>query len=207
MGIPDLLTCLLRNLYMGQEATVRTRHRTVDWFKNGKGVLQGCILLSSLHVEHSTKNASFDDSQAGIQITGRNIKQPQVCRWYNSNGRKKISTKEPLDEGERGEWNNWLKIQHSKTRIMASGPTVCVCMCVCACVCLVTQSCPTLCDPMDCSLPGSSAHVDSPGKNNGVGCMPFSREASHSKDWTPSCLHCRQILNHLSHQGSTRILE
>ena len=59
---------------------------------------------------------------------------------------------------------------------------LCVCMCVCACVCLVAQSCPTLCDPMDCSLPGSSAHVDSPGKNNGVGCMPFSKESSHSKD-------------------------
>ena len=76
MGIPDHLICLLRNLYTGQEATVRTGHGTMDWFKIGKGVCQGCILspcLFNLNAEYIMQNARLDDSQAGIQIAGRNI--------------------------------------------------------------------------------------------------------------------------------------
>ena len=76
MGIPDHLTCLLRNLYAGQEATVRTRHGTTDWIQIGKGVCQGCILspcLFYLHAEYIIQNAGVDDSQAGIKIAGRNI--------------------------------------------------------------------------------------------------------------------------------------
>ena len=76
MGIPDHLTCLLRNLYAGQEATVRTRHGTTDWFQIGKGVCQGCILspcFFNLYAEYIMQNASLDDSQAGIKIAGRNI--------------------------------------------------------------------------------------------------------------------------------------
>ena len=76
MGIPDHLTCLLRNLHAGQEATVRTRHGTTDWFKIGKGVPQGCILSSclfNLYIEYIRQNASLDDSQAGMKIAGRNI--------------------------------------------------------------------------------------------------------------------------------------
>ena len=76
MGIPDYLTCLLRNLYAGQEATVRTRHGTMDWFKIGKGVCQGCILLSclfNLDAEYIMQNAGFDEAQTGIKIAGRNI--------------------------------------------------------------------------------------------------------------------------------------
>ena len=76
MGIPDHLTCLLRNLYAGQEATVRTRHGTMDWLKIGKGVCQGCILspcLFNLYTEYIRRNAGLDDSQAGIKIAGRNI--------------------------------------------------------------------------------------------------------------------------------------
>ena len=76
MGILDHLTCLLRNLYVGQEATVRTRHRTTDWFQIGKGVRQGCILspcLFTLYAEFIMQNARLDEAQAGIKIPGRNI--------------------------------------------------------------------------------------------------------------------------------------
>ena len=75
MGIPDHLTCLLRNLYVGQEATVRTRYGTVDWFQIGKGVHQGCILsycLFNLYAEYIMQNARLDEAQAGIKIAGRN---------------------------------------------------------------------------------------------------------------------------------------
>ena len=76
MGIPDHLTCLLRNLYAGQEATVRTGHGTTDWFQIGKGVRQGCICspcLFNLHAEYIMRNAGLDEAQAGIKIAGRNI--------------------------------------------------------------------------------------------------------------------------------------
>ena len=76
MGIPDHLTCLLRNLYAGQEVTVRTGHGTTDWFQNGKGVRQGCILspcLFNLYAEYIMWNAKLDEAQAGIKIAGRNI--------------------------------------------------------------------------------------------------------------------------------------
>ena len=77
MGIPDHLTCLLRNLYVGQEATVRTKHGTTDWFKIEKGVCQGCILspgLFNLHAEYNMQNAGLDEAQAGIKIAKRNTK-------------------------------------------------------------------------------------------------------------------------------------
>ena len=76
MGIPDHLTRLLRNLYAGQEATVRTRHGTMDWFQTGKAVHHGCILspcLFNLYAEYIMQNAGLDESQAGIEISGRNI--------------------------------------------------------------------------------------------------------------------------------------
>ena len=74
MGIPDHLTCLLRNLYAGQEATVRTGHGTIDWFQIGKGVRQGCILslcLFKLYPEYIMRNAGLEEAQAGIKIAGR----------------------------------------------------------------------------------------------------------------------------------------
>ena len=74
MGIPDHITCLLRNLYGGQEATVRTRHGTTDWFQSGKGVCQGCILLPclfNLYAEYIMRNAGLDEAQAGIMIARR----------------------------------------------------------------------------------------------------------------------------------------
>ena len=76
MGIPDHLTCLLRNLYAGQEATVRTGHGTTDWFPIGKGVPQGCILspyLFNLYAEYIMRNTGLEEAQAGIKIAGRNI--------------------------------------------------------------------------------------------------------------------------------------
>ena len=76
MGIPDHLTCLLRNLYAGQEATVRTGHGTTDWFQIGKGVRQGCILflcLFNLYAEYIMRNAGLEEAQAGIKIARRNI--------------------------------------------------------------------------------------------------------------------------------------
>ena len=76
MGIPEHLTCLLRNLYADQEATVRTGHGTTDWFQTGKGVCQGCILspcLFNLYAEYIMRNAGLEETQAGIKIAGRNI--------------------------------------------------------------------------------------------------------------------------------------
>ena len=76
MEIPDHLTCLLRNLYAGKEATIRTRHGTTDWFKIGKGVPQGCLLSSclfNLYADYIKRNAGLEEAQAGIKIAGRNI--------------------------------------------------------------------------------------------------------------------------------------
>jgi len=76
MGIPDHLTCLLRNLYEGQEATVRTGHETTDWFQIGKGLRQSCILspsLFNLYAEYIMRNAGLEEAQTGIKIAGRNI--------------------------------------------------------------------------------------------------------------------------------------
>ena len=76
MGIPDHLTCLLKNLYAGQEATVRTVYGTTDWFQIRKGVRQGCLLspyLFNLYAEYIMRNAGLDEAQAGIKIAGRNI--------------------------------------------------------------------------------------------------------------------------------------
>ena len=76
MGIPDYLTCLLKNPYVGQEATVRTRQETKDWYKFGKGICQGCILtpcLFNFYAEYIMQNTGLDETQAGIKIAGRNI--------------------------------------------------------------------------------------------------------------------------------------
>ena len=81
MRIPDHLTCLLRNVYAGQEATVRTGHGTTDWFQLGKGVCQGCILspcLFNLYVEYIMRNSGLDEAQTGIKIAGRYINNPDT---------------------------------------------------------------------------------------------------------------------------------
>ena len=103
MGIAGHLSCLLRNLYAGQEATVRTGHGKTDWFQIGKGVCRGCILspcLFNLHAEYIMRNTGLEETQAGIKIARRNINN---CRWYHTHGRKHRGIKEPLDESERRE--------------------------------------------------------------------------------------------------------
>ena len=103
MGLPDHLTCLLRNLYAGQEATVRTRHGAMNWFKIEKGVHQGCILspcLFNVYVECIMWNTELDESQAEIKIVGRNTNNLRYTD-DTTNGRKQRETKESLDEGER----------------------------------------------------------------------------------------------------------
>ena len=85
MGIPDHLTCLLRNLYEDQEAAVRTGHGTTDWFQIGKGVHKGCILLPclfNLYAEYIMRNTGLDDAQAGIKIAGRNISNLRYAGHY-----------------------------------------------------------------------------------------------------------------------------
>ena len=106
MGIPDHLTCLLRNPYAGQEATVRTGHGTTDCFQIGKGIRQGCMLspcLFNLYTEYIMRNAGLDEAQARIKIAGRNINN----LWYADDTTlmaEQRRIKESLDESERGEW-------------------------------------------------------------------------------------------------------
>ena len=105
MGLPDHLTYLLRNLYAGQEATVRTGHGTTDWFQIGKGVPQGCILspcLLNLYAEYIMRNAGLEETQAGIKIAGRNINNLRYADDTTLMAEKQRRTKEPL-ESERGE--------------------------------------------------------------------------------------------------------
>ena len=103
IGVTYHLTCLLRNLYAGLEATVRTGHGTTDWFQIGKGVHQGCILspcLFNFYADCTVRNAGLDKAQAGIKIAGRNI----INLRYSDDTTlmaKKQRTKEPLDENER----------------------------------------------------------------------------------------------------------
>ena len=106
MGIPDHLTCLLRNLYAGQEATVRNGHGTTDWFQIGKGARQGCTLspcLFNLHAEYIMRNARLEEAQAGIKIAERNINNLRYADDTTLMARKLRRTKEPLDESERGD--------------------------------------------------------------------------------------------------------
>ena len=104
MGVPDHLTCLLRNLYAGQEATVRTGHGKTDWLQIGKGVSQGCIMspcLFNFDAEYIMRNAGLEETQAGIKIAGRNINN---LRYADDTTLLAESEEgEPLDESERGE--------------------------------------------------------------------------------------------------------
>ena len=102
LSVSYYLTCLLRNLYAGQEATVRTGHGTTDWFQIGKGVHQGCILspcLFNLYAEYIMRNAGLEEAQAGIKIAGRNINNLR----YADDTTLMEESEEPLDESEREE--------------------------------------------------------------------------------------------------------
>ena len=106
MGIPDPLTCLLRNLYAVQEATARTGHGTIDWFKIGKGVHQGCILspcLFNLHAQYIMRNAGLEETQAGINIARRNINNLRYADDTTLRAESEEELKSLFDESERGE--------------------------------------------------------------------------------------------------------
>ena len=106
MGIPDHPTCLLRNLYADQEATVRTGHGTTDWCQIGKGVHQGCILspcLFNLYAEYIMRDTGLEEAQAGIKIAGRNINNLRYADDTTLMAEREELYKEPLDESERGE--------------------------------------------------------------------------------------------------------
>ena len=125
MGIPDHLTCLLRNLYAGQEATVRTGHGTTDWFQIGKRVRQGSILspcLFNFYVEYSMGNAGMEEIQAGIKIARRNINNLRYADDTTLMAEREEELKSLLMkvkvEGEKV----GLKLNIQKTKIMASGP-------------------------------------------------------------------------------------
>ena len=106
MGIPDHMTCLLRNLYAGQEATFGTGHGKTDWFQIGKGVCQGCMLLSclfNLYAVYIMRNAGLEEAQAGIKIAGENINNLRYANDTTLMAKKQRGTEESLEDGERGE--------------------------------------------------------------------------------------------------------
>ena len=125
MGIPDHLTCLLRNLYVGQEATVRTGHGTTDWFQIGKGVRQGCILsacLFNLYAEYIMRNAGLDEAQAGIKIAWRNINNLRYADDTALMAESKEDLKSLLMKVKEESERVGLKLNIQKTKIMASSP-------------------------------------------------------------------------------------
>ena len=124
MGIPDHLTCLLRNVYAGQEATVRTGHGTTDWFQIGKGVRQGCILspcLFNLDAEYIMRNAGLEETQAGIKIAGRNLNHLRYADDTTLMAESEEELKSLLMKVKENE-KVGLKLNIQKTKIMASGP-------------------------------------------------------------------------------------
>ena len=125
MGIPDHLTCLLRNLYAGQEATVRTGHETTDWFQIGKGVCQGCILtpcLFNLYAEYIKRSAGLEETQTGIKIARRNINNLRYADETTPMAESKEELKSLLMKVKEESEKVGLKLNIQKTKIMASGP-------------------------------------------------------------------------------------
>ena len=125
MGIRDHLTCLLRNLYAGQEATVRTGHGTTDWFQIGKGVCHGCILepcLFNLYAEYIMQNAGLDEAQAGIKIARRNINNLRYADDTTLMAESEEELKSLLMKVKEENEKVGLKCNIQKTKIMASGP-------------------------------------------------------------------------------------
>ena len=125
VGIPDHLTCLLRNLNAGQEATVRTRHGTADWFQIGKGVCQGCILspcLFNLYAEYIVRNAELDEAQAGIKNGRRNINNLRYADDTTVTEESEEELRSLLIKVKEESEKVGLKFNMQKTKIMASGP-------------------------------------------------------------------------------------
>ena len=125
MAIPDLLTCLLRNLYAGQEAIVRSVHGTTDWFQIGKGVHQSCILspcLFNLKAEYIMRNAGLEEAQAGIKIAGRNISNLRYADDITLMAESEEELKSLLIKMKEESEKVGLKLNIQKTKIMASVP-------------------------------------------------------------------------------------
>ena len=125
MGIPDHLICLLRNLYAGQEATVRTGHGTTDWFQIGKGVRQGHILspfLFNLYAEYIMRNAGLEEAKPGIKIAGRNINNFRYADDTTLMTESEEELKSLLLKVKEESEQVGLKLNIQKTKIMASGP-------------------------------------------------------------------------------------
>ena len=125
MGIPDHLTCLLRNLYAGQEATVRTGHRTTDWFQIGKGVHQGYILsprLFNLYAEYIMRNTGLEEAQAGIKIAGRNINNLRYADDTTLMAESEEELKSLWMQVKEQSEKVGLKLNIQKIKIMASSP-------------------------------------------------------------------------------------
>ena len=117
MGIPDLLTCLLRNLYAGQEATVKTRHGKMDWFQTGKGVRQGCVLspcLCNLYAEYIMRNAALKEAQTGIKTAERNINNLRYADDTTLMAESKEELKSLLRKAKEESEKGWLKTQHTE---------------------------------------------------------------------------------------------
>ena len=125
MGIRDHLTCLLRNLYAGQEATVRTGHGTTDWFQIGKGVRQGCILpacLFNFYAEYIVRKAGLEETQAGIKIARRNIKNLRYADDTTLMAESEEELKSLLMKVKEESEKVGLKLNIQKMKIVASGP-------------------------------------------------------------------------------------
>ena len=125
MGIPDHLTCLLRNLYAGQEATVRTGHGTTDWFQIGKGVRQGCIsspCLFNFYAKYIMRNAGLEEAQAGIKIAKRNISNLRYADDTTLMAESEEELKSLLMKVKEENEKVGLKLYIQKTKIMASSP-------------------------------------------------------------------------------------
>ena len=125
MGRPDHLTCLLRNLYADQEATVRTGHGTTDWFQIGKGVCQGCILspgLFNFYAEYIMRNAVLEEAQAGIMIAGRNINNLRYVDDTTLMAGSEEELNSLLMKVKEESEKVGLKLNNQKTKTMASGP-------------------------------------------------------------------------------------
>ena len=124
MGISDHLTCLLRNLYAGQEATVRTRRGTMDWFQIGKGVRQDCILspcLFNFYTEYTMRNTGQEEAQAGIKIAGRNINNLRYADDTTLMAESEEDLKSLLMNVKEESEKVGLKLNIQKTKIVASG--------------------------------------------------------------------------------------
>ena len=127
MGIPDHLVCLLRNLYAGQEATVRTGHETTDWFQIGKVVHQGCLLspcIFNLYAEYIMRNAGLEETQAGIKTAGRNINNLRYADGTTLMAESEDELKSLLMKVKEESEKAGLKFNLQKTKIMASGSIV-----------------------------------------------------------------------------------